>query len=262
MPSRPLLGLQDRWVVVTGSTRGIGHATAHAFGAAGANVVVTSRHQDAARDVAAEIAEAHGVEVLAVACDVSDAASVAELFERVDEVAEAPDVLVNNAGYPWRRDRWETDIHELGDEEVTAWFDEVRAVDLQGARLATREALRRMVPRRHGVVLYVASTPALAGHRGTPYTEAKAAVLGLMRDVARTYGPHGIRANAVALGNISTAAMKDATDAEQAAQAAETALGRLGTPEDAAGALVFLGSDLARFVTGQTLVVDGGTEMR
>ena len=120
-----------------------------------------------------------------------------------------------------------------------------------------------MLARRKGTILYIASTPALEGFQGTAYTMAKAAVLGLMKDVAREYGKNNIRANALALGNIQTPATFDHLDDEsRRIRAAEAPLQRWGTPAEVGKAALFLVSDLSSFVTGQVLVVDGGTVRR
>lgn len=256
------VGLEGDWAVVTGSTRGIGRASAEALAEAGANVVVTSRSRDDARDAAGELRDEHGVEARGVAADVADPDAVEDLFEAVDDAAGGLDVLVNNAGYPWEEDRWETPLHAVPGDELEERFGEVRAVDLDGARRCTWEALRRMRDGDGGRIVYVSSTPALAGYKGTPYTEAKAGVLGLMRDVAREYGPDGVRANAVAPGNVATSYADEMEGDEREALAQEAPLRRWGEPREVADAILFLASGLSSYVTGQTLVVDGGTERR
>jgi 3-oxoacyl-[acyl-carrier protein] reductase len=254
-------GITDRVVVVTGATRGIGRAIADRCAAAGAHVVITSRTAADCEAVAAELTKDHGGDALGHACDVADAESVAALFEAVDAWDARPlHGLVNNAGYPFKKDLWERPLDAYEPTELAPTFRRVAAVDLDGARTATRLAVDRMT--EGGSIVYVSSTPALSGHMGTPYTEAKAALLGLMRDVARHYGNLGIRANAVALGNIRTEHFEAYPAEVQEALAQEASLRRWGEPAEAADAILFLLSTRANFVTGQTLVVDGGTVMR
>jgi 3-oxoacyl-[acyl-carrier protein] reductase len=111
-------------------------------------------------------------------------------------------------------------------------------------------------------LIYISSTPALSGYHGTPYTEAKAGLLGLMRDLAREYAPHGIRANAVAPGNIASGWYHQLSEAEKQKLATESPLQRWGLPEEVAGTILFLASELAGYITGQTIVVDGGEVIR
>lgn len=257
------LGLDGAWAVVTGSTRGIGRETAGALAEAGANVVVSSRSPEDTKAVAAEIRDEHGVEAHGVAADVTDPEAVADLFETVDDLSGGRlNVLVNNAGYPWEEDLWETPLHEVPRDELEARFREVHEVDLAGARRCSWEALGRMRDDGGGSLVFVSSTPALVGYKGTPYTEAKAGTLGLMRDLAREYGPDGIRANAVAPGNIATDFAGELDAADRGELGEEAPLGRWGTPREVADAILFLASELSSFVSGQTLVVDGGTERR
>lgn len=261
--ARDPLGLGGKTVLVTGGARGIGHAVASASAAAGAHVAVTSRKKGDAETAALSLAEAHGAQTAGFGCDVSDAGAVAALFEAVDSWAPSPLAgLVNNAGYPLRKEWWDQRLGDYSPNDIEHVFREVADVDLGGSRRCTYHALHRMVKNGGGRIVYVASTPALTGYKGTPYTEAKAATLGLMRDVAREYGPQGIRANAVALGNVKTEQFEDFTPDEQAALAAEAPLNRWGEPAEVADAILFFLSDLSRFVTGQTLIVDGGTVMR
>jgi 3-oxoacyl-[acyl-carrier protein] reductase len=172
------------------------------------------------------------------------------------------DVLACCAGYPLVDELWNTPLHEMSEAGVEQGFRRVREVDLDGARYCSHFALKLMVPQRRGSLVFLSSTPALSGYHGTPYTEAKAALLGLMRDLAREYSAYGIRANAVAPGNIASGWYHRLSEQEQQQLAAEAPMQRWGRPEEVASAIVFLASDLAGFITGQTIVIDGGKVMR
>jgi 3-oxoacyl-[acyl-carrier protein] reductase len=260
--SQPSIRLEDRLVVVTGATKGIGRAVAELVASWGAHVVITSRQASSASAAAKGLAKRFQGRVHGLACDVTDPASVKALFAQVDGLKVPLWGLVNNAGFPFETRRWDKPLHAYSDEEAVSRFDEVMRVDLVGARLMTKAALKRMRREGAGSIVFVSSTPAISGYKGTPYTEAKAAVLGLMKDVAREYGPSGVRANAVAPGNIRTAYVESLKPAERKALEQEAPLRRWGEPQDVAGVIGFLLSDLSAFVTGQTLIVDGGTVSR
>ncbi|MBI3178839.1 MAG: SDR family oxidoreductase [Deltaproteobacteria bacterium] len=258
--SEPLFRLDGQVALVTGATRGIGRATAQVLAAAGAQVVVAARHGDEASRTADEIARAHGVRALGLSLDVRDSAAAAHAMAQLLAWSQGRlDIVVNNAGYPVDDELWDTPLHAIPTGALNERFLRVYSVDLQGARNVTHAALPTLMQARRGALVYVSSTPALAGHKATPYTEAKAGVLGLMRDVARTYGPYNIRANAVAPGNIATGWEARLSEVEQHRLAREAFLGRWGEPAEVATAIAFLASPMAGYITGQTLVVDGGT---
>lgn len=251
------LGLEDQTIVVTGASRGIGEATARVLSAAGARVALAARSVDRLETLASELSP-DGDDALPVRCDIGDPDEVHQAARRVLDWSGQVDAVAHVAGYPLTQEAWDGRLHDQPPE----LFEAVRRVDLDGARHWTQAVLPHMIEQGAGNLCYVSSTPALEGYKGTPYTEAKAALLGLMRDVAREYGPDGIRANAVALGNIATEATLDHTDDAYDELAQEAALGRWGQPEEAARAIALLLSPLAGYVTGQTLVVDGGGLMR
>lgn len=256
--------MEGRHALVTGGSRGIGLAAASALAGAGCKVALCSRSVSEARAAAEEIRTKQRVETLGLGCDVSEPADVKRMFGDVARWTNGKlDALVCNAGYPFLREIWETPLDRTPEDKLTAWYLEPFRVDTLGSVYCTFEALQIMIKGGGGSMIYIASTPALEGLQGSPYTVAKAGILGLMKDVARSYGKDGIRANALALGNISTPATTEIMDAKtQQAFAEATPLKRWGRPEEVAQAILFLASPQSSFITGQTLVVDGGSLRR
>lgn len=256
--------LDGKFSLVTGSSRGIGRAIADSLAEHGSNLLVTARNASAAKAAAEEIGKRFAVDAAGLACDVSQQSSVHQLFQNLRQwSSDRLDILVCNAGYPFRNDLWETPLHSTPQEQIEDWYLNIFKTDTLGSLFCTFEALQIMEPSRCGNILYIASTPALEGYRGTPYTIAKAGVLGLMKDMAREYGRFNIRVNALALGNIRTPSTFDNLDEEsRRTLALEAPLGRWGEPAEVAKAALFLVSDLSSFVTGQTIVVDGGSLRR
>jgi len=252
----PRIGLANDTIWVTGASSGIGEQTARLLGSAGARVVLSARSEDRLADLAEEIQDAGG-RALAAPADVTEADEIDAALAQAREWAGSIDHVAHVAGYPLDERLWDSPLHELDQAD----FDRVREVDLEGARRVTQAALPD-IRETGGAMVYISSTPAISGYKGTPYTEAKAAVLGLMRDVAREYGDDGVRANALALGNIGTEATVEHTTQDYDELAREAALGRWGQPAEAAAAIAWFLSPMASFVTGQTLVVDGGAVMR
>ncbi len=263
-PSQPgrvaLSGLEDRVFIVAGGTSGIGRALADVIAASGGRVVVTSRGGERTRRAAEELAQAHGVEALGVAADVTSPRDARDLVRETLQWAGDVHGLANASGYAYDAKILNTPLDRLAMEDAARSFEDVWRVDLLGSVNLTRAILPTLIARGGGSLVYTANTPALVGFKGSPYTSAKAALLGFMRDVANVHGPQGVRANAVAPGNILTPATWDElTPEERDAAALEAPLRRWGTPVEAAGAMAFLLSGMSSFITGQTLVVDGGT---
>jgi NAD(P)-dependent dehydrogenase (short-subunit alcohol dehydrogenase family) len=244
--------LDGRVALVTGASRGIGRAIALGLAAAGADVAVAARRAPDLEVVAAEI-RALGRRALAVPAHLGRRPDLDRLFDTVGEALGRLDVLVNNAAT-------NPVYGPLVDLDGDAW-DTVMALNVKSYLLAAQRAARMMAPAGGGAIVNVAST---AGLRASPglgaYSVSKAAVIMLTRVLARELAPRGIRVNAVAPALIETrfseALWKDPE--RLAAYVRSTPMGRTGLPEEVAGAAVYLASDAASYVTGQTLVLDGG----
>jgi 3-oxoacyl-[acyl-carrier protein] reductase len=166
------------------------------------------------------------------------------------------DTLVNNAGFPIKDELWDAPFHKISDEDVKRALD----VDTLGTFRCCKEVLPVMMKQKHGVIINISSTPAIAGYdKGAPYTIAKSAVLGITKHIAKEYRKHGIRCNTIAPGSIATRAnWGRLSETERLDLVAGIPLGRPGQPEDIAGVALMLASDYSSFVSGQTVVVDGG----
>jgi 3-oxoacyl-[acyl-carrier protein] reductase len=249
------IDLTGRVALVTGSTRGIGRAIAQALAGAGAHVAVSGRSAEQAAAVAAEIAAASGRSgrVEGFGADLSDAAQATALIGQVEAAFGQVDILVNNAGLT--RDNL---LLRLKDEDWSAVID----ANLRAAFLTCRAATRGMMKRRWGRVINIASVVGLTGNKGQAnYAASKAGLIGLTKSIAKELGSRNVLANVVAPGFIETDMTAGLSADVRGAMSAGIALERFGRPEDVAGAVVFLASDAAAYITGQVLVVDGGLVM-
>ena len=242
--------LDGRRALVTGASQGIGRAVALRLAQEGAAVAVNYRTSEAqADDVATTIREAGGTAVV-LGADVSNAAQAAALVEGTVEALGGIDILVNNAGIT--RDGL---LMRMSEED----WDAVLDTNLKGAFLCTKAAVRHMVRQRWGRIVNMSSVVAIAGNAGQAnYTAAKAGLIGFTKTVAKEVASRGITANALAPGFITTQMVEGLSDDVRAAVVDRVALGRLGTPEDVAGAVAFLASDDAAYITGQVIGIDGG----
>jgi 3-oxoacyl-[acyl-carrier protein] reductase len=244
------VSLDGKVALVTGGSQGIGEAIARRLAAAGAHVVVAARSEDKARAVAAAIVAAGG-SAEALRMDVGDPASVTGGFRAVVEKHGKLDVLVNNAGITE-----DGLILRMGKD---AW-DRVLATNLTGVFLASQEAAKVMVRRKvAGRIVNITSVVGLMGNPGqTNYAAAKAGIVGFTKALAREIGSRGITVNAVAPGYVATA-MTEALPVEaREALSKQIVLGRLGTPDDVADAVLYLASEMGAYVTGTCLNVSGG----
>ena len=242
------IDLSNRVALVTGSTRGIGRAIAGQLAECGARVAIVGRDLARAEAVAEEIGEARGF-----ACDVSDVASVTALVGDVEKAFGSLDILVNTAGLT--RDNI---LLRLTDDD----WDAVLDANLRGAFAATRAATRGMMKRRWGRIINIASVVGITGNKGQAnYAASKAGLIGFTKSVAKEYASRNILVNAVAPGFIETDMTAAMTDEARQALSGTIPLERLGKPADIAAVVAFLASEYAAYITGQTVVVDGGMVM-
>lgn len=241
--------LKGKRVLVTGAGSGLGRAISIACADAGAELAVLDRNGEAAEDTLDQIAT-RGV---AVRADVTDGNQIAEALERTERELGPIDVLVNNAGVGAVAKK----VHELTDDE----WAQVLAVNLTGPFAMCRAVLPSMIARASGVIVTIGSVAGMIAFPGrSPYAVSKAGVIHLTRSIAAEYAELGIRANALCPGWMDTPLthdrLQDAAVFERLT--ATVPMGRVAPPEELAGAAVFLASDASSYMTGQTLVVDGG----
>ena len=239
--------------VVTGGTRGIGLAIAHRLAADGFDLMITYLgDKDAADRAAASLAES-GRKIDVFAGDLSNADQAGAMIEQTMATFGRIDALINNAGIT--RD---TLVMRMSEDD----WDAVLSTNLKGAFLCSKAAIRPMLRQRSGRIVNITSVVGLVGNVGQAnYASAKAGLIGLTKSIAKEVGSRGITVNAVAPGFIETRLTEVLTDEIKETLLKQTPLGRFGSPEDVAGAVSFLVSDSAAFVTGHVLTVDGGLFM-
>jgi gluconate 5-dehydrogenase len=254
--TRDLFDLAGKTALVTGGSRGIGRHLAEGLAEAGADVVLVARKLEPCRAAADEIAAQTGRRAVALAADLSQPEEIDALVARVAAEVGPLDVLVNNAAMVWAAPTL--------DYPLAGW-DRVFDLNVRGLFYLSQQVARGMAAGRGGSIVHIAS---ISAWRGAPddeqnvvaYNASKGAVVALTTDMGVKLAPHGIRVNAIAPGPFLTDMMNHIRhDPERLARYEKTLpLGRAGTADDIKGVIVFLASDASRFITGQTLVVDGG----
>lgn len=254
MDTLDLFRLDGKTAIVTGGGRGLGQYMAEALSDAGANVVICSRKLEPLQEVQDEI-QARGGKALAAACDVTDPEDVEKVVSEAEETFGSVDVLVNNSGATWGAPAAEMPLEK---------FDQVVRVNVRGTFLMSQVVGRRMIERGSGgTIINISSIAGIVG--GDPgymqtvgYNTSKGAVISMTRDLATSWAPHDITVNAIAPGWFPTRMSGGLIDNFEEKMLDGIPLHRFGTPEDLKGVVVFLASPAASYVTGQTLVVDGG----
>ncbi|HUY90793.1 MAG TPA: SDR family NAD(P)-dependent oxidoreductase [Pirellulales bacterium] len=247
-----LFDLSGRVALVTGGSKGLGLAMATGFAEAGADVVISSRHEEELKHAAEEIRKAGGGRVEYVVADMVERRDVARLAETALAWLGRVDILVNNAGTNNPQA-----IDQIRDED----WDRIIELNLTSCMALTRDLVPQMKERRWGRVIYMSSIMGLASKDGRgPYSATKSALLGLARAAALDLGEFGITVNCIAPGPFMTDLPgKMLTDEQKSVFAERTALGRWGNPREMAGPALLLASDAGSYITGSVLVVDGGT---
>ncbi|MEH6693100.1 MAG: SDR family oxidoreductase [Pseudorhizobium pelagicum] len=249
--TNPLFSLAGRTALVTGSSRGLGLAIARGLAEAAAAIVLNGVNAERLEETAAAL-RAEGFSVSSAAFDVTDEAAVVATFERFDAEGVAIDILVNNAGIQYRKPIVELDL---------ANWNRVIDTNLTSAFLVSREAAKRMLPRKHGKVVNIGSLMSGLGRATVaPYTAAKGGIKTLTQAMAAEWAEHGIQANAIGPGYMLTdmnQALIDNVEFDSWVKG-RTPSRRWGRPDELIGAAVFLASDASNYVNGQIIYVDGG----
>jgi len=241
--------LTGKVALVTGASRGIGRGIAEALVRAGATVALVGREASRVEAVAAELGE----RAVGLGADVSDTGSVEAALAQCEKQLGPLDILVNNAGVTK-----DGVLVRMSDADWSKVLD----TNLKGAFNTMRVATRGMMKRRSGRVINITSVVGLTGNRGQAnYAASKAGLIGLTKSVAKELASRNVLVNAVAPGFIDTDMTRDLSEEARTALLTQIPLGRLGAVGDVAAAVLFLASDLASYITGQVLVVDGGMVM-
>jgi NAD(P)-dependent dehydrogenase (short-subunit alcohol dehydrogenase family) len=247
-----MFDLTGRVAVVTGGSVGLGRQMAEGLAEMGATLVLCARKKERCQQVADELQKL-GVQTLALACDVKDPASIHAVADAAVKQFGRIDILINNAGTSWGA---------LAEDMTLEQWNKVIETNLTGTFLFSQAIGKVMISQRRGKIINIAS---VAGMRGSPprfsaigYSSSKAGIIMFTKDLACKWGMHNIQINAIAPGWFPTDMSEKVIERNKADLLAGIPLGRFGGPQDLKGAAIFLASDASNFVTGHTLVVDGG----
>lgn len=244
-----MFNLKDKTALVTGASGGIGKAIATALYEQGANVVLSGRREDALK----EVASALGERAYIVVCDLADKEQVATLIDRAAQATGQIDILICNAGIT--KDNL---VLRMKDEE----FDEVISTNLKATFTLNKAAFKIMMKKRWGRIINIASVVGVSGNHGQAnYVASKAGMIGMSKSIAAESAVRGITVNCIAPGFIKTAMTDTLNDAQKEKITSTIPAGTFGLPEDIASAAAFLASDEARYITGQTIHINGGMLM-
>lgn len=244
-----MFDLTGKTALVTGATGGIGGQIAKVLAANGAEVIITGRNETALN----ELAKALGAKAKVIACDLSKQSEVESLIAKAEEKAGKVDILINNAGLTK-----DTLMMRMKTED----WDEVLNVNLKAAFILSKDAVRSMIKRRFGRIISISSIVGVMGNAGQAnYAASKAGLIAMSKSLALEVASRGITVNCIAPGFIATKMTDAIPEAARDALIAKIPAVRLGEPSDIAAAALFLSSDEASYITGQTLHVNGGMAM-
>jgi NAD(P)-dependent dehydrogenase (short-subunit alcohol dehydrogenase family) len=246
-----LFDLSGKVALVTGGSRGLGKAMARGLAEAGADVVISSRHEDELRTALDEIVQGTGRRGRLIVADMSRREDVNRLARTALEQMGRIDILINNAG---------TNVPQAIDEITDSTWDTVLEINLSSIMALTRALVPQMKARRWGRLIHISSVMGFVSKEGRHiYSVTKSALIGFARSGALELGPHGITVNCIAPGPFLTELPGQLlSEAEKQAFARRTALGRWADPKELVGPALLLASDAGSYITGETLVVDGG----
>ena len=241
--------LKGQVALITGSARGIGKEIAKMFAQEGATVIISDVNAEMAAATAAELRQ-QGFQADSFVCNVTELASVDDMANKILDKHKSIDILVNNAGIT--RDNL---LLRMSESE----WDSVLTVNFKGTFICTKVVSRSVLKARKGKIISIASIIGIMGNAGQAnYAASKAGIIGFTKSIAREFSSRGITANAVAPGFIQTEMTDKLSDKAREEIFKQIPLGKLGTPKDVAGVCLFLASSDADYITGQTIVVDGG----